>query len=798
MLVAIRRRGEDAWVMGIVRRMRRLSAQDAEIGLQLIANTLASAELSSSARRATPTIRSTAQHRRSPAAQFHGLFLSFNRRPDEPPVQSLIVPAVEYPRIQALYAADRHVRAHDPARAPARAACGLGLDGHRPGGARIRRRRRRHGRLTRARWRSTATARSSRRTAGTSRRNSTSRTPAARAGRTIARASRCTGRTSPARRLAYTFWDLQQQANRLSNALAALGVGRGDKVALILPQRPETVVAHIATYQLGAVAVPLSFLFGPEALEYRLNDSEARIAFVDPQSLPNLAPIRDRCPGIAHVDRRRRRARGVDHAVRIAARARRRRASRRSTTRADDPALLIYTSGTTGPPKGALMPQRCLLGNLPGFVHSHDGYPREGDLFWSPADWAWTGGLMDALLPALYFGQPIVGYRGRFDPERALALMAKYGVRNSFLFPTALKMMMKAVPRPRERFDVDLRTIMSAGEAVGTTVFEWAREALGVTINEMFGQTEMNYIVGNSQELWPAKPGSMGRPYPGHRIAVIDDDGQRGRRRRDRRGRGAPHRARRRRRIPSSSSNTSRIPKAPRRSSPATGAAPAISRGATTTATSGTRAAPTTCSRRQATGSARRRSRTASSGTRRWPTRPSCPSPDETRGNVVKAFIVLAAGEVPSAAIEDDIRQHVRRHLAPYEYPKEIEFIDALPMTTTGKVQRRVLRERERAEEGGGHGSGLTRAPASRARRGFARRRPRLSRSRNARCVSTHATAGTTVGRISAPNWYANAIASRCQATNPVCDATCGPIVIATFFRKSASTPHATNGISAA
>jgi acetyl-CoA synthetase len=195
-------------------------------------------------------------------------------------------------------------------------------------------------------------------------------------------------------------------------------------------------------------------------------------------------------------------------------------------TQADDPALIVYTSGTTGPPKGALMPHRCLIGNLPGFVASHDGYPKPRDLFWSPADWAWTGGIMDALLPTLYFGQPIVGYRGRFDAERALRLIEKYQVRNTFLFPTALKLIMKAFPRPRERFDVDLRTIMSAGESVGTTVFEWARDALGVTINEMFGQTEMNYIVGNSSSNWPAKAGSMGRPYPGHRVAVVDDEGR--------------------------------------------------------------------------------------------------------------------------------------------------------------------------------------------------------------------------------------------------------------------------------
>ena len=164
----------------------------------------------------------------------------------------------------------------------------------------------------------------------------------------------------------------------VERARARSACERGDKVALILPQRPETVVAHIAVYQLGAVAVPLSFLFGPEALEYRLDDSEAKVAFVDPQSLPNLAPIRDALPGVAHVIGVAGAREACDHAVRSAARRARRRASTPVDTRADDPAILVYTSGTTGPPKGALMPHRCLLGNLPGFVHSHDGYPRDG------------------------------------------------------------------------------------------------------------------------------------------------------------------------------------------------------------------------------------------------------------------------------------------------------------------------------------------------------------------------------------------------------------------------------------
>ena len=368
-------------------------------------------------------------------------------------------------------------------------------------------------------------------------------------------------------------------------------------------------------------------------------------------------------------------------------------------TAAMDPALRIYTSGTTGPPKGALMPHACLLGNLSGFVHSHDGFPQPGDVFWSPADWAWTGGLMDALLPTLYFGQPIVGYRGRFDPERALALMARYQVRNSFLFPTALKMMMKAVPRPRERYDVNLRSVMSAGEAVGTAVLEWARDALGVTINEMFGQTEMNYIVGNSHTQWPVKPGSMGRPYPGHRIAALDDEGR-----------------------PVAPGSTGDV--AVHRIAPDGTPDPVFfleyfgNPDGTRAKFSGDWCRTGDVALVDDDGyfwyQGRSDDMFKAAGYRIGPSEiENClvrhaavanaavvPSPDETRGNVVKAFVVLAPGHAPSPVLAAELQDHVRHHLAPYEVPKEIEFIDALPMTTTGKVQRKVLRERERLRRG--------------------------------------------------------------------------------------------------
>ncbi|HZE59239.1 MAG TPA: AMP-binding protein [Burkholderiales bacterium] len=490
---------------------------------------------------------------------------------------------------------------------------------------------------------------------------------------------------------AYSFWDVQIAANRLSNALAGLGVKRGDRVAIILPQRPETAIAYMAIFQMGAIALPLSHLFGTDALEYRLAHAEASVALVEPTTLANLWAVKDKVPSLRHVI-------GVGGAREAGVHAYDELLSKASgnfarvDTAANDPALIVYTSGTTGPPKGALKAHRVLIGNAPGFVHSHDFFPQKGDLFWSPADWAWTGGLMDALLPSWMFGVPILGYRGRFDAERAFYLLDKYGVRNSFLFPTALKLMMKAVPEPRKKYALNLRSIMSAGESVGVTVIEWAKAELGVTINEMFGQTEINYVVGNCHAAWPVKPGSIGRPYPGHRVAVVDDKG-------------------------------AELP-------PGELGEIAVHRGddpvffleywKNPQATKDKFVGEWGCTGDQGKTDAdgyfwyqgRSDDVIKSAGYRIGPAEiESClvkhraianaaviGKPDETRGAIVKAFVVLQPGELPSQALIEDIQGHVRGRLAPYEYPREIEFIDALPMTTTGKVQRKELRKREEAK----------------------------------------------------------------------------------------------------
>jgi acetyl-CoA synthetase len=489
----------------------------------------------------------------------------------------------------------------------------------------------------------------------------------------------------------YTYAALQGDANRLSNTLTALGVKRGDRVAIILPQRPETAVAHLGIYQVGAVAMPLSILFGPDALEYRLQDSGAVAAICDAGTLDIVHALRARCPQLQHVIGVGAAAHGLEWSALLG---RAVDTFAPVVTLAADPALLIYTSGTTGPPKGALMPHGALIGNLPGFVASQNWFPRPGDVFWSPADWAWTGGLMDALLPTLYFGFPIVGVRGRFSPERALVLAQRYGITNAFLFPTALKMMMRSDAWRDVRGRVKLRAIMSAGESVGTAVFEWAQEALGVTVNEMFGQTEMNYIVGNSAEKWPARAGAMGRPYPGHRVSVIDDagnemaPGQVGEVAVDRRDiHGMPD--------PVFFIEYWKNPTATRAKF------------------TGTWCRTGDLAQRDADGylwyQGRADDMFKAAGYRIGPGEiENClikhpavanvavvPKPDRERGNVVKAFVVLASGFTGDAALVEQLQQHVRGQLAPYEYPKEIEFIAELPMTTTGKVQRRVLRERE-------------------------------------------------------------------------------------------------------
>ena len=492
----------------------------------------------------------------------------------------------------------------------------------------------------------------------------------------------------------WTYERLAATANQLANGLTRMGVKRGDRVALILGQRPETVVAHIAIYSVGAVVLPLSNLFGPDALEQRLRDAQVRVAIFDDLSATNVLASLSRCPTLTQLV-----GISVDDERVLAwpkLLVRQPTVFKPVTTRADEPAILLYTSGTTGSPKGALLPHSVLIGNLPGFVASQNWFPQAGDIFWSPADWAWTGGMMDALLPTLYFGHPIVGTRGRFSPERAFDILERYQVTNTFLFPTALKQMMKAIAQPQSTYKLSLRSIMSAGESVGDTVFAWCEQALGITPNEMFGQTEMNYLIGNSHQKWPARPGSMGKPYPGHQITVLREDGQ--------------------------AAATDEVGEVALNRFDIHGHPDPIlflgywrNEAATTEKFTGDWCRTGDLARVDADGyywyAGRADDVFKSSGYRIGPgeiensllDHPAVanvavvPKPDPERGAVVKAFVVLTPdfSSRRRAELTASLQEHVRARLAPYEYPKEIEYVDALPMTTTGKIQRRVLRQLE-------------------------------------------------------------------------------------------------------
>lgn len=493
----------------------------------------------------------------------------------------------------------------------------------------------------------------------------------------------------------WTFTRLQEYANRLSNGLRRMGVQRGDRIAIVLPQRPEALVAYLAVFQLGAIVMPLSPLLGPDALEYRLRDSEARIALVDDSSVDHLHTVLDRCPMLRQII-----GIGTNDDDSLPWRtliARQDSVFSPVSTLAHDPAILVYSPSPTGTPKGALLPHSALIGHLPGFVASHNWFPQTGDVLWTPAEWSWAGGLLNALLPTLYFGHAIVGTRGHFSAERSFQLLERYQVTNLFLPPDALRTMMKAMPSPTDSHRLTLRSIATAGESVDPAVFAWSQNTLGVTINEVFGQTESNYVIGNSHEKWPARPGSIGRPYPGHQVAVLDDDGR-----------------------PVASGEIGEI--SVNRYDIQGYADPVMFLGywrddeATRAKFRGSWSRTGDLARVDEDGyfwhCGRIDDMFRASGYRIAPGEVEyclvqhaaiaqaavVPKRDADRGIVVKAYVVRAVDvDIDDAALTAELQDLARTRLAPYEQPAEIEFVNELPMSATGKVLRKTLRAREEA-----------------------------------------------------------------------------------------------------
>lgn len=486
-----------------------------------------------------------------------------------------------------------------------------------------------------------------------------------------------------------SFGELAARSDAFAAALRVRGIVRGDRVALLLPQGFETAIAHVAIYKLGAIAVPLALLFGVEALEYRLQTAGVRCVITNDAGLAKLRRLRTTPSPIDIVvstDGDDRDAVGFERLL-----ATRATAFSPEPTGPDDPAMMIFTSGTTGPPKGALHGHRVLLGHLPGMQMAHEFMPRPGDRFWTPADWAWAGGLLNALLPALYFGLPVVCSRAeKFDPEAAFALIGRNGVRNAFIPPTALRMM-KSVPAIRSRFRLGLRTVGSAGEALGRETYEWAKAELGMTVNEIYGQTECNLVLGSCAAIGVSRAGSTGKAVPGHDVAIIDGEGRRMRA-------GEVGQIAVRRPDPVMFLGYWQNPEATAQKligdwmttgdqgiEDEDGYVHFFGRDDDVITSAGYRIGPGEIE-------------DCLTGHPAVALAAAVGKPDALRTEIVKAYVVLKDGVAGSDELAADISAWVRERLSAHEYPREVAFVDSMPLTTTGKVIRRIFRDRARRE----------------------------------------------------------------------------------------------------
>ncbi len=488
----------------------------------------------------------------------------------------------------------------------------------------------------------------------------------------------------------YSFSALKLLSNKLANLLTANGLERGDRVGILMSQSVETAISHIAAWKLGAISIPLFPLFGEDALSFRLKDSGAKILITDVENYHKIETIRDDLPdlrtvlligaendGIGMVDfwSGMEKASGFLTPV---------------VTAAEDPCFIVYTSGTTGNPKGALHAHRTMFGHLPGMEMFHDFLPQPGDLMWTPADWAWIGGLMNCLMTSWHHGVTNLAYRAKkYDPEAALRLMAKYNVRNTFMPPTALNLMRGVQDIPS--FGTNLRTIACAGEPMGAELLHWGRETFGVTFNEYYGQTECNLVASNCQAIMAVKPGSMGRAAPGHCIEIIDPDGN----------------------VLGPDEIGEIAVKAPdpvmllkywnnpegtekkfkgdwllmgdQGTKDEDGYIWFVGRADDVITSAGYRIGPGEIEDCLCKHPAVELAAVVG-------------VPDPVRTEVVKAFIKLAPERNGSADLEEEIRAFVKTRLSPHEYPRLVEFVDELPMTATGKIRRKELRDAERVK----------------------------------------------------------------------------------------------------
>lgn len=477
-----------------------------------------------------------------------------------------------------------------------------------------------------------------------------------------------------------TYKDLSDQSNRLASSLKNIGVNAGDRVAILLPQGIHVALAHLAIYKLGSIAVPLAHVFQEEAISYRLQDSGASTIITDENGCAKLNQIllNESLPELKNIISTGKKQ-SVKNYLSFTFSALLQPSNLSFTpvdTKAEDPCLIIYTSGTTGLPKGTLHAHRVLIGHLPGFEFHHQPENTKG-IYWTPSDWAWAGGLLNLLFPALYHGQTIIACPAqKFDPAQAFAMMVKHKVTNAFIPPTALRMMRTVENMPK----LHLKALTSAGESLGAKTYAWCKTAFGVQVDEFYGQTECNYILGSCARLGISKAGYIGKAITGARVTLSRQNGEAN-------GEIIIHRNH-----PSMFLNYWNQPEATKAkfngewmntgdtaSKDSENYISFIGRNDDVITSSGYRIGPVEIEdcllRHKAVAMA------AVVG-----------KPDALRTEIVKACIVLRPNFTPSDELAVDIQNFVRKKLSSHEYPREISFVDALPMTSTGKIIRRLLR----------------------------------------------------------------------------------------------------------
>ncbi len=491
----------------------------------------------------------------------------------------------------------------------------------------------------------------------------------------------------------WTYLRLAEVSNRLANGLLKMGVQKGDRVAVIMAPRPEAVAAVLAVLGVGAVLLPLSPQLGTDALALRLRDAGARTIIADPGAAPELAFIMEKCPSVQQLV-------GLDfqNDYTLSWRSLQARESvefRPVPTLAEDPAILLYTAGTTGMPKGVLHAHRVLIGVLPAFVATQNWYPLTGDLFWSPVDWTTAPGLLHGLLSVLYFGQPLVTTELPARGVDAVDLLKRHPITNALLLPNDLALLHEAVEQGASTQGFALRAVCSAGDTLPAALHEWAPAHLGAAINELYGLTEAPGIIGHSHEKWPLRPGSLGRPIPGHRIGLLDSQGRHARPgssgqlalgRHDIHGFPDPCLFLsywRNETLTQARFDNDWFLTGDMVSMDEDGYCWFMGRVDDVFRAGGYRISPV-----EIEDCLKLHPGVKSAAV--------VPKPQGAKGHVIKAFVVPVqdSGQDP-AALQAALQAHVRERLATWQTPREIEFVDRLPVTADGQIRRHVLRARE-------------------------------------------------------------------------------------------------------